>query len=112
VRKGAHWLRAVLVEVAWAVAATKDNYLAAQYRRFARRLGAKKAVVALADSVLRIVYYLLRDGIVYTDLGGDYFDKLDKGRLERQAVWRLEQFGYTVTLTTSPARPAAQGVAI
>jgi transposase len=59
--------------------------------------------VAVAHSVLRSVYYLLRDGTEYKDLGADYFDQLDKTRLERQAVRRLEQLGYTVALT--PMRP-------
>jgi transposase len=56
--KGNKWLRAVLTEVAWAIEHTKDNYLAAQYHRLARRLGKSKAVVAVAHSVLTIAYYL------------------------------------------------------
>ena len=51
-----------------------------------------------------IIYHVLRDQRPYTDLGADYFDKLDKTRLERQHVRRLEQLGYTVTLT--PAQVA------
>ncbi len=103
-RKGDVWLRAVLLEVAWAVSHTKDNYLAAQYHRLAQRGGAKRAALAIAHQVLIIIYHLLREGTTYTDLGADYWEQRDKGKIERQHVRRLEQLGYTVTL--SPARAA------
>jgi transposase len=91
-------LRAILGEVAWAIAHTKDNYLSAFYHRIARRRGKQKAIMALAHKVLVILYHVLRDKKPYTDLGADYFDKLDVARIERQAVRRLEQLGYAVTL--------------
>jgi transposase len=96
--KGNVWLRGVLGEVAWAIAHTKDNYLSARYHRWARRLGKNKAVMALAHTVLVIIYHMLREGREYRDLGADYLDQLDKGRIERHHVRRLEQLGYTVTL--------------
>lgn len=102
--KGNPWLRGMLGEVVWAISHTRDNYLVEQYRRIARRRGKHKAIVAVAHSVLVIIYHVLRDQRPYTDLGADYFDKLDKTRLERQHVRRLEQLGYTVTLT--PAQVA------
>ena len=99
VTKGNRWLRAVLGEVAWAISHTKDNYLAARYRRLARRRGKQKAAMAIAHKVLVIAYHVLRDRQPYTDLGADYFDRLDAGRVERYHVARLEQLGYEVTLT-------------
>ena len=96
---GNPWLRSILAEVAWAIAHTKDTYLAAQFHRLARRLGKQKAVVAISHSVLVILYHMLRDHRPYTDLGPDYFDQLDRQRLERHHVRRLERLGYTVTLT-------------
>lgn len=96
---GNRWLKAVLGEVAWGVARTRDNYLAAQYQRIARRRGKYRAAGAIAHSVLVIVYHMLRDKRPYTDLGGDYFEKLDTARLERHHVNRLNQLGYEVTLT-------------
>ncbi len=102
-RKGNQWLRTILTEVAWAITHTKGNYLAAQYHRLAQRLGAKKAVMAVAHSVLRIIYYVLRDGSTYHDLGGDYFDQLDKTRIQQHHVRRLEQLGYRVTLAPTAA---------
>jgi transposase len=104
ITKGNTWLRAVLGEVAWAIAHTSDNYLAAQYHRLARRRGKTRAIIAVAHSVLVIVYHLLRDRQPYTDLGVDHFDKLETARLERRHIHRLEQPGYTVTLT--PAQSA------
>jgi transposase len=96
---GNPYLRAVLCEVAWAISRTKDNYLSAFYHRIARRRGKKKAIVALAHKLLVIIYHILRTKKPYTELGADYFDKLDATRIERRAVQRLEQLGYTVTLT-------------
>jgi len=58
-----------------------------------------KVVVAVAHRVLVVIYHMLRDQQPYTDLGADYFERLDAARLERHHVRRLEQLGYTVTLT-------------
>ena len=80
-----------------------DNYLAAQYHRIARRRGREKAIVAVSHSLLVIIYHVLREKKPYTDLGADYFDKLDTARIERHHVRRLEQLGYTVTLTPAHA---------
>jgi transposase len=96
--KGNPYLRAILYEVAWAISHTKDNYLSAFYHRMARRLGKKKAITALAHKVLVIIYHILRTQKPYTDLGADYFDQKNKGRIEHHHVRRLEQLGYTVTL--------------
>lgn len=97
--KGNRWLRRALSEAAWAAAHTKDTYLAAQYRRLAARRGKKRAVVAVAHSILVIVYHLLKDPTkTYHELGGDYFDKREPERLKRYLVRRLQSLGYTVTL--------------
>jgi len=73
-------LRSVLTQVAWAVSHSKDNDLSAQYHRLARRLGKKKAIVALAHSILVIIYHVLSKNKPDEDLGADYFDKLDTER--------------------------------
>lgn len=85
--------------MAWAIVHTKDNYLSACYHRWARRIGKNKAILALAHQVLVIIYYMLRDGQAYNDLGADYFDTLDKERIQRHHIRKLQQLGYTVTLT-------------
>ena len=69
---------------------TKDTYLAAQYRRLAARRGAKRAVVAVAHTILTIIYHLLRDQTTYRELGGQYFDERDRQATERRLVRRLE----------------------
>jgi transposase len=96
---GNPYLRAILAQVAWAISHTKDNYLSAQYHRLARRLGRKKAIVALAHSVLVIIYHVLRTKQPYTELGADYFDQLNTERLQQHHIRRLEQLGFSVTLT-------------
>lgn len=102
-RDGDTWLKAALGEVAWAIARTRDTYLAAQYHRLARRRGKEKAIVAVAHSVLVIAYHLLKDRQPYRDLGPDYFDKLDTTRLQHHHVRRLEALGFDVTLTPKAA---------
>jgi transposase len=97
-RKGSPWLRACLVQAAHAAARTKGPYLAAQYRRLAARRGRAKAAVAVAHSILVIVYHLLTEGTVYDDLGGNYFDQRDRQGMERRLVHRLEGLGYRVSL--------------
>jgi transposase len=103
--KGNRWLRATLVQVAWAASHTKDTYLSAQYRRLAGRRGKKRALVALGHTILVIIYHLLKDQTTYRELGPDYFDRLDTERLTRSLVRRLERLGHTVTL--KPQQPAA-----
>lgn len=101
--RGNPYLRAVLGEVAWAISHTKDNDLSAQFHRIARRRGKQKAVVAISHSVLVILSHMLRDGKPYSDLGPDYFERLEATQIERYHVRRLEQLGYAVTLTPAPA---------
>lgn len=100
---GNPYLRGMLGEVAWAIAHTKDNYLSAFYHRIARRRGKQKAIMALSHKVLVILYHVLREKKPYTDLGADYFDKLDTTRIQRHHIHRLEQLGYTVTLAPKEA---------
>ena len=102
---GNRWLKAVLGEVAWSITRLRQaNYLSAQYHRLARRRGKLKAIVAVAHSILVIAYHILRTKQPYRELGGDYFDQLDRQRLERHHVHRLQALGYEVTLV-----PAAAG---
>jgi transposase len=97
------WLRAMLGEAAWAIARGKGAYLHAQFHRLARRRGKHKAAVAVMHSLLVIIYHVLKEGRPYQDLGPDYFEQLDAGRLERHHVRRLEQLGFTVTLAPKEA---------
>jgi transposase len=91
-------LRAALVESARGAVRKRDCYLAAQYRRLVKRRGDKKAIVAVAHSLLVIAYHVLRNGQSYRELGGHYFDRLNTERLTRYHTKRLAALGYTVTL--------------
>lgn len=95
---GNPWLRAALVEAAWAAARSKDTYLSAQYHRLAARRGAKRAIAAVAHSILIIIYHLLNRGTTYKDLGANYFDERDRQTAIRRAVQRIQRLGYKVTL--------------
>ena len=63
-----------------------------------RHRGPKKAVVAVAHSLLRIVYHVLADGTTYRELGGDYYDRQYSQRATRRALQLLQRQGYRVTL--------------
>lgn len=102
-RKGNRWLRGLLVECAWAAARTKETYFRAQFRQLARRRGSKKAAVAVGHSLLVAAYHILRDDVDYRDLGADHFDRLNRHRLTRHYVHRLEELGYQVALASQPA---------
>ena len=99
-RKGDSWLRTALIEAAQSAAGrTKDTYLNSQYLRVKRRRGHKKAIVAVAHSILVAAYYVLRDQVPYEELGGDYFVRReDHDRLTRRLVRQLERLGQHVTL--------------
>jgi transposase len=99
ITKGNRWLRRALAEAAWAASRTKDSYLGAQYRRLAGRRGKKRALIAVAHSLLVIFYHMLKEPVEYEDLGADYFDQQNPERLRRYLVKRLEGLGYTVSLS-------------
>jgi transposase len=96
--KGNRWLGEVLIECAWAAARSRDTYLSAQYWRLARRIGKKKAAVAVGHSILVIAWHLLTSDCDYADLGGDYFVRRDTDRQRQRAVAQLQALGYRVTL--------------
>lgn len=95
---GNRHLRNVLIEAAHSVGRTKDNYLAAQYRRLAARRGKKRAAVAVAHSILKIAFHVIKNGTTYVDLGPTYFDQRDQQATQRRAIRRLEALGFKVTL--------------
>jgi transposase len=97
--KGDKWLVEVLVECAWAAARSRDTYLGAQFWRLARRIGKKKAAVAVAHSILVICWHLLTNNCDYDDLGGDYFARHDNPERRRDHhIRQLQDLGYRVIL--------------
>ena len=97
VRKGNNWLKPALVEAARAAGRTK-TYLGAQYRRLARRIGAKRAAMAVAHSIAVILHHVIKTGRPFVDLGHQYFEKRDEAAITRRAVGQLERLGHKVTL--------------
>lgn len=101
---GNRWLRRALCEAARAAAHTKGSYFNALYRRLASRRGRNRAAIAVAHSLLVVIYHLLANPTkVYRDLGVNYFDELDPQRIKRHLVKRLQALGYQVTLTVQSA---------
>jgi len=97
--KGNPYLRSVLGEIATAAAKT-DTFLGERYRRLARRRGKPKALVAVARSILVIVWHLLADpNARYHDLGASYYTtRIDTRRKTRNLVRQLEALGHSVIL--------------
>ena len=96
--RGNPWLRSALVEAAQAASKTKGTYLAAQYHRLAARRGHKRAILAVAHTILVTLYTMLRNGTTYRDLGENYFDERNQQATLRRSVHRIERLGYKVTL--------------
>ena len=90
------WLRPALIEAARAAARTKGTYLSAQYHRIAARRGAKRAAVAVAHTLVVIIYHMLTRGCHYADLGANYFDDRERDATVRRLSKRLERLGYIV----------------
>jgi transposase len=103
-RKGQKWLVPALVEAAHAASRTKDTYLAAQFHRLRTRRGVKRAAVAVAHSILTIVYHLIQKPEArFTELGGDFFLLKNKEQEQDRAVRKLEALGFHVALSSAPA---------
>ena len=97
-RKGAPWLKTTLVQCAWAAVRKKDSYLRAQFLRIKSRRGPKKAIMAVAASILTAIYHMLKDGTLYQDLGSNHFQTRSKGQQTQRLVKRLADLGYEVAL--------------
>jgi hypothetical protein len=100
-RHGAPWLKAVLVQAAWAAIRYRAGYPRAQFLRLKARRGPKKAIVAVAASLLTAAYFIIRDDVDYCDLGPQYFDSRDSSRAARRLTKRLEALGFKVALTAA-----------
>jgi hypothetical protein len=94
VRKTAQWLKTTLVTAAWAAVRVKETYLRGQFLRIKARRGPKKAILAVAASMLTAAYYMLRDGVPYRDLGSGYLDHRDRTKTLNRLLRRLHDLGY------------------
>ena len=96
--KGNRWLKQALIEAAHGAARSKNTYLGAYYQRLKKRMGSKKAIVALAHRILVIIYHLLKEQQSYRELGPGHADEQAAESSKRWAIRRLEQLGFAVTL--------------
>jgi transposase len=104
-RKGAPWLKTALVQAAWSAVKKKDSYYRAQFHRLKARGGAKKAICAVAASMLTAIYHMLKDGVEHHDLGADHFDRRSTDVKAKRLVAQLTKLGFDVAL--QPLKKAA-----
>jgi transposase len=102
-KKGAPWLKTTLIQCAWAASRTKNSYLQAQYHRLRSRRGPKKAVCAVAASMLTAAYHMVKNGTFYEDLGPDHFDRRAKQKHVLRLVQRIQNLGFEVRITPRAA---------
>lgn len=102
-RKSGTWLKTTLVTAAWSAVRVKETYLRAQFLRIKSRRGAKKAILAVAASMLTACYYMLRDSVEYRDLGAHHFDRHDKRKSIGRLVRRLRDLGCDVEIKQAVA---------
>ena len=100
-RKGSAWLRRSLCQAAWAASHTKDTYLAARFRRLAARKGKKRAIVAVAHTIVVSMYHMLKNKQPYRKLGADFLDRRNAEHVKRYLLKRLERLGLHVTVRSA-----------
>ena len=98
-RKGNLWLKTMLVQCAWAAKRKKDSYFRAQFYRLSGRRGPKKAICAVAASMLTTIYHMIKDGTEFRDLGADHFDRRSKHVKAERLVTQLARLGFDAKLT-------------
>ena len=106
-RKGAPWLKTALVQCAWAASRTKDGYLRAQFQRLRQRRGPKKAVCAVAASMLAAIWHMLRDGTFWRDLGPDHLHRRSPEQQAEHLARKIAKLGFACSIT-----PQAQPVSV
>jgi transposase len=106
-RKGAPWLKTALVQCAWAASRKKDGYLRAQFQRLRQRRGPKKAVCAVAASMLTAIWHMLRDGTFFQDLGAGHFHRRSPERQAQHLAQQIAKLGFACTITSQPALVSA-----
>lgn len=97
-RNGNHYFGCAMVQAAWAATHTKNTFLSAKYHRLVRRLGKKKALIAVAHTLTVVIYNVLVRLEPYNELGADYFDRNRSDKQRKYLVKRLEALGFTVVL--------------
>jgi transposase len=102
IRKGSPWLKTALVQSAHSAVRMKGTYFQALFHRIRSRRGVKKAIVAVAASILTAIYHMLKDGTMFQDLGADHLDRRTKEQQKNRLVKRLAELGYAVEVAPLP----------
>src|ERR1700739_70533 len=97
-RKGAPWLKTMLIQCAWAAKRAKHSYYSAQFHRLCGRRGPQKAICAVAASILTAIYHMVQSGTPHRDLGADYFDRRTPETKAKRLVAQLARLGYAAQL--------------
>lgn len=98
-RKGNIWLRSAMVAAAQSAVRSKKTSLYAQYQRLKVRRGAKKAILAVAHSMLVSAYYIISRREPYRELGPDYYDRRKPAVTANRLTQRLRKLGFDVIIT-------------
>ena len=93
---GDKWLKSGLSEAAWAASKTKGSYLQAKYKRLSSRRGKKRACIAVGHTILIIAYHIIKEQMIYNEIGGDFFDRLNEEYLVKRLKSRIQNLGYQV----------------
>jgi len=101
-RKGSPWLKTQMVQSGWAAARKKDSYYKAQFNRLRGRHGAKKAICAVAASMLTAIYHMLKDGTEHQDLGPNHFDRRSTEIKAKRLAAQIKKLGFEVEIRPQP----------
>jgi hypothetical protein len=102
---GSRLIKQTLVEVAWAASKTKGTYLKSKYRKLAPRIGKKRALVAIGHKILISIYHVLKKKEPYKEMGENYLEQLNKGKIAKHLCQRLEDLGYNIAIVAkTPAQ--------
>lgn len=104
-RKGNALLRSTLVVAAHAAVRNKSSFLYARFQRISARRGKKRAYVAIAHTILIAVYHILKGGVIFKDLGGEYYNQFNKERKVNAYIKKLKALGceFDSAMITVPA---------
>ena len=102
-RQGDTWLKTNLVQCAWAAVRSKGTYLQSQFFRLKSRRGPRKAIMAIAASILTSIYHMLANGVPYVDLGPQHFNNRERTSMAKRLERKLNDLGYDVTLVERKA---------
>jgi transposase len=97
-RKGNDMLKTTLIECSKSASHQKNTYFYAQYHRIASKRGKNRATIAVAHTMLTIIYQILKNNVPYYELGADFFEQQRKKEIVQKSVKRLESLGYSVTV--------------